>query len=109
MLGEAVEGVGQQHRLFALGGAPVRRLLGHRDWVTGVACSPDGRRVATADRLGQIKLWDLDSGQEVLTLSSPGREHVLGVAFSPDGVNLLAVSDHDPGFGSTARVWSSRP
>src|SRR5262249_43571514 len=109
--GRHLLGLGRETTVFVWNlesGTLVRRLFGHRDWVTGVACSPDGQRVASADRLGQMKLWDLASGQEVLTLGGPGRDQVQGIAFSPDGVNLLAVSEHDPGFGPTARVGFSQ-
>jgi WD40 repeat protein len=57
--------------------------------------SPDGRLLATADQLGRIKLWDVETHQELLSLADPGGE-VRRLAFSPDGTVLVA-SIRDPG------------
>ncbi len=46
--------------------------------------SPDGRRLATADFGGRVKVWDAQNGQELLDL--PGSS----AAYSPDG-RLLAA------------------
>jgi WD40 repeat protein len=57
----------------------------------GVAFSPDGERLVTAGA-GVIKVWDVETGWEILTLRDPawcGNE----VAFSPDG-SRLAVDVH---------------
>ena len=61
-------------------------LMGSRS----VAFSPDGRRL-TAGSIGNeaIKMWDLESRQEVLTLETPSEPvQFVSTAFSPDG-NLL--------------------
>jgi len=60
--------------------------------------SPDGRRVVA---LGQdIKIWDLQTGQEVLTLNRPETEpQASELRFSTDGRRLM--------YGST--VWDARP
>jgi WD40 repeat protein len=63
--------------------------------------SPDGRYVATADKVGHLVVWEAASGKQVKTLEAPGmytwdpiqRKHSIGgvrsLAFSPDG-KLLA-------------------
>ncbi len=66
------------------------------------AISPDGKLVATGDKVGHIVVWDIASGQSVATMEAPvlytwdpvQRRHSIGgiraLAFSPDG-NLLAA------------------
>ena len=66
------------------------------------AISPDGRLVATGDKVGHIVVWDLASHRAVATLEAPTlytwdptqRRHSIGgiraLAFSPDGQFLAA-------------------
>ena len=66
-------------------------MNGHTDVVRPVTLSRDGSRLASGAQGGTLKIWDLVSRREVLTL----RDHedmVLSIAFSPDG-NRLASSD----------------
>jgi WD40 repeat protein len=76
---------------------------GHSSPVARLAFSPDGRRLASAswDPLrglkGEVKLWDVPSGTEVLTLDG-----LQDVQFSADGRLLAAI-----GPNSTIKVWSA--
>jgi WD40 repeat protein/serine/threonine protein kinase len=82
------------------GGAVVRepRPIG------ALAYSRDGRRLFSASgpetATGEVKLWDPDTGQELLTL--PGR---LAVAISPDGRRVAAGAAGLTG-QAAVRVWS---
>src|SRR6202008_4063769 len=77
-------------------------LRGHSSGVDGVAFSPDGKRLATASWDHTAKVWDVESGKELLALRGHS-SGVYGVAFRPDGKRLAtASSDH------TAKVWDAR-
>src|SRR5262249_50915581 len=43
-------------------------LRGHEEGVSGVAFSPDGTRLASADLYGAVKMWDAATGKELLSL-----------------------------------------
>ena len=79
--------------LDAPGGALVRTLAGHRSSVKGVAVTPDGKRVVSVSLDRTLKVWDLTTGQELLTLE--GDSSVNGVAVTPDGKRAVSASaDH---------------
>jgi WD40 repeat protein len=64
------------------------------------AISPDGRHLATGDKVGHIAVWELESGRKLTALEAPElytwdpvqRRHSIGgirsLAFSPDGTRL---------------------
>ena len=64
--------------------------------------SPDGKRLATASSDKTAKVWDLDSGAEVMTLSGHSDE-VFAAVFSPDGTRL-ATSAAD----RSVKFWDAR-
>ena len=67
--------VGGQVRLFdpVVGEQVGPTLHGHLNPAYGVAFSPDGKRlISTASGREAVKLWDVSTGQELLTLSGDG-------------------------------------
>jgi WD40 repeat protein len=64
-----------------------------------VAFSPDGRLLASGSDDHTVKLWDVETGQEVRTLRGH-TDWVWSVAFSPDG-RLLASGSGT----STVKLW----
>jgi len=59
------------------------------------ALSPDGKLLATGDKAGTVKLWDLASGRLLATVKAHTSE-VVALAFSPDGRILATCGFNDP-------------
>ena len=77
-------------------------LLGHTGAVHSVAVNADGTQAATRSEDGTAKIWDLQSGKELLSLRTNFTENSLGTSavFTPDGTHLLTASDNN-----SAKLW----
>jgi len=75
----------------AADGAPLRKIVGHRDSLYAAAISPDGKLIATGSYDQQIKLWDAASGELVRTIAGHNGA-VFDLAFSPAGNRLASAS-----------------
>jgi WD40 repeat protein len=80
--------------------APPRLVGRHPDWVSGLRFHPNGRRLASADKGGEIRIWNLESGLDLperVLHHLPG--WVEGLRFDAAGSKLAAVAEH-------AAVWN---
>ena len=87
--------------LIELPAGRITRLLhGHKDSISDLAFSPDGKWLASTSYDRTLRIWKTDSEEKEKILE--GHEHYLtGVAWSPDGKRLATGS-----FDRTGRIWS---
>ncbi len=69
--------------------------------VLDVGFSRDGTRIASAGADGTARIWDTQTGEELLVMRGHNSD-VLAVAFSPDGSRLVTA-----GLDNTIRVWDT--
>ncbi|MCB9006869.1 MAG: serine/threonine protein kinase [Ardenticatenaceae bacterium] len=77
----------------AMQSSQLRRIFsGHTEGINNITFSADGRLLATVGQDSDVRLWDVDTGQEIGTLSDHARP-VNAAAFSPDGTILATAGD----------------
>lgn len=88
--------------LHTLRGYEPAKVVAGRDGyhVTGVAFSPDGKRIASAGSDGAVRVWELPGGEPVQTLQGSAK-WLRGVAFGPGGRVATAGGDR------VVRVWDA--
>jgi WD40 repeat protein/energy-coupling factor transporter ATP-binding protein EcfA2 len=75
-------------------------LREHKDMVYSVAFSPDGETFASADRQGDIYLWEVNSRRLRTKLPQVHKKEIDSITFSPDG-RWLASGSRD----GTIGIW----
>lgn len=94
---EAQQSAGQPPEVVA--------VLGDQRWrqwglVWSVGFSRDGRHIASAGEERSIRIWNPDTGREVMAIAAP--HHVYAMAYSPDG-RFLASG----GLGTAVTLWDA--
>jgi WD40 repeat protein len=84
-------------------GRLLRELAAPAGLMTGLAFSPDGKKLAGSGWERTVSLWDVESGRLRRTLHGHARP-VTCVAFSPDG-RMLAAGEDQAGAAATIRLW----
>src|SRR5262249_19297802 len=78
-------------------------------YVSGMAVSPDGKRLVTVAEDGVIRLWDVASGKNLSKEQLPPSRCPVHVAWAPDGRHLVVSESLRPGGkegnGPAVRVW----
>jgi WD40 repeat protein len=77
----------------------LRTLHAHKDRVSSLSFSADGRRLASASIDGSLRIWDVLTGSELRTIAAH-RSGVNAVAFSATGDIAYSASHH-----GTIKVW----
>jgi WD40 repeat protein len=90
-------------------------LGGHPERAWSVAFSPDGKRLASAGGIlnetpgfkpvwegGEVKVWDVGTGKEILSLKQQDTGEFYCVSFSPDGRHVAAGS-----YLGTVTIWDA--
>lgn len=80
----------------------IRSFVGHTDRVSYCDISPDGKWCVSASQDGTLKIWDVETGNEIQTL----RGHEGGVnrcAISPDGSYIVSAS-----WDETLKIWDPK-
>ena len=92
-------------------GACVSRDLAESARCRAIAVSPNRPWAAIAGSDGSIRVWNLESGQELASFKQRGI--VTAIAFSPDGRYVASAFDHSPGWPqedagpSDIEVWEA--
>jgi WD40 repeat protein len=83
---------------------PLRQpSAGHGGRIEVVGFSPDGKRALTGGHDGRVIVWDVASGDALLTLKPKEDSWIHAAAFSPDGLNL-AIGN----YAGKLSLWDAR-
>jgi hypothetical protein len=98
----------------------LRLALSHVPPVLSVAFSPDSRHLAAANMMGEVRVWELETGKQVASWTTPDftcwgiikSHHYIGgiydLTFSPDGHEVLVCGMGpmvDPMAGNGKQTW----
>jgi WD40 repeat protein len=107
-------------RVFEAATGVLRWSLPHVPPTLSVAFSPDSRHLAAANLMGEVRVWDLETGKQVANWTTPDftcwgiikSHHYVGgifdLTFSPDGRDLIVCGMGpmvDPMAGNGKQTW----
>ncbi len=72
---------------------------GHKDKVSSVAITPNGKYVISGSYDTTLKLWDIKSGKEIKTLKGH-KSYITAIVITPDGKYVISASRDE-----TLKIW----
>jgi sugar lactone lactonase YvrE len=81
----------------------VTRFGGHSSTVHAVAFDESGAHLATGDAKGRVKIWELETNNEVRTLAHDSNAKINALAFSHDGGRLAVAAG-----GREVQIWNTQ-
>jgi WD40 repeat protein len=94
---------------------PCRKFGGHTGHVRGAIHLPGGQRIMTCSNDGSLRVWDLQSEQQMGIDWRDGESPVYAIGLSPDGKKIVSGSDDgavrlwDIDTGKVIAKWTGRP
>lgn len=81
-----------------------KTIAGHKQDVKAVAITADSQKIASGSFDGQIKIWNLKTGELIQSLNahSQAGEIISSLAISPDGKTLVSGADS---FQKNIKIW----
>ena len=90
-------------KLWELGTGNATTIVGYSDPIVGMEFSPDGATLVSLSRtfMGKFDIWDVTTGQMIVTLGEHRNSRIESVSFSPDGTTLATGS-----WTRIVRLWN---
>ncbi len=85
--------------LYPPGKLLLRTFKGHTSSISSIVVTPDGKQLISGSLDQSIIIWNLETGEELLTLTGH-REWVNAIALTPDGKRVISGSSD-----KTIKVW----
>lgn len=80
----------------------IAELSGHTGSINALSFSDDGQRVATGSSDTTARIWDANTGEELLQLDGHHTQKISALAWSPDDSRIVTAS-----FDGSLAVWNS--
>ncbi len=87
--------------VFTASKPPDKTIRAHKEGITALAISPDGKTLASVSHDGLAKLWSLPGGQLLATLEGH-KKGVNDIAITPDSKTYITA-----GSDKTIKLWSA--
>ena len=88
----ALGGSGKVVKVYSTSDGKLKyKLTQHTDWITAIAFSPDGTRLATADRAGGMHLWEAGGG--IILSLAEHRQAIRAIEWRSDSKLLASVGE----------------
>jgi WD40 repeat protein len=81
----------------------ISKWTGHTDVVCALHWSADSKRIASGSWDGTARVWDVQSGQTILTIKT-GQGWVNAVMYSPDSAKLATGGDPE----DAVKIWDAK-
>ncbi len=83
-------------------GKEIKTIYAHEHSITSVCFSPDGKTLLTSGLDKTARLWDVDTGEHLNSLTHENSDDFSSIRFSSDGETIVTTDSSD----GSVRIWA---